>query len=253
MFTKDKIFFELKKQLAIDYNCSMSDFDKKENILTLPAINCGRREYSEDSHFFSMVTLGENAIISANEHIHSFLKDFIKNKKGFWLFEEDKLSDIQFQLAKYGQSLFQSHLMFLPDVKPLNFKPDFETRWFEQRDIEQFYGDKRFPNAFCERYEVKRPDVLGICAVIDGEIAGMAGCSADSKIMWQIGIDVIPKFRRKGIGTILVGLLKDEIFKRGAIPFYGTGPANLHSQSIAASCGFYPAWVEIESIESSGK
>lgn len=249
MFTKKNIILELKKQLAIDYNCKLEDFDKCENILTLPAKKEGRREYSNDAHFFSMATLGKNAVISADEQMHPFLKNFIKDKTGFWLFEEDKLSEIQFQLAGYGKTLFSSHHMFLPDIKPLNFKPDFEVKWFEQKDIGQFYGDKRFPNAFCERYEPKRPDVLGICAVIDGEIAGMAGCSADSKIMWQIGIDVVPKYCGKGIGTTLVGLLKDEILKRGAIPFYGTGPANLHSQNIASNCGFYPAWVEIESRE----
>lgn len=247
MFTKEELFIELKKQLAIDYNCKAADFDCEENIITVSAKNNGRRIYSDKPSFFSMVTLGKNAVISADELLHPFLMEYIRDKTGFWIFEQNNLPKIQAELLKYGYSLSGSHHMFLPDTKPLNFSPAFEVKWFEQSEIAQFYGDKRFPNAFCEKFEPDRPDILGICALIDGEIAGMAGCSADSKKWWQIGIDVIPEYRGKGIGTALVGLLKDEIFKRGAIPFYGTSLSNIYSQNIALNCGFFPAWVEIES------
>ena len=65
--------------------------------------------------------------------------------------------------------------------------------------------------------------------------------------LWmQIGIDVMPEYRSKGVGTYLVTLLKNRITEMGDIPFYGTGAGNLHSQNIALNCGFKPAWVEIE-------
>ena len=89
--------------------------------------------------------------------------------------------------------------------------------------------------------------MLAVAAMDRGNIIGLAGCSADCPRMWQIGIDVLPPYRRQGIGAALVGLLKDEVFRRGAIPFYGTSLSNLGSWKIALKCGFYPAWVEIES------
>lgn len=55
--------------------------------------------------------------------------------------------------------------------------------------------------------------------------------------------------RGKGIATMLVKLLKNECFRRGAIPFYGTSLSNLGSWHVALGSGFYPAWVEIETIE----
>ena len=79
-------------------------------------------------------------------------------------------------------------------------------------------------------------------------IIGLAGCSADTALFWQIGIDVLPKYRGMGIGTKLVQLLKNEIIRREAIPFYGTSLSNLHSWNIALQCGFYPAWIEIETV-----
>lgn len=67
------------------------------------------------------------------------------------------------------------------------------------------------------------------------------------KTIWQIGIDVLPEYRGKGVGTNLVGLLKNEILKRGKIPFYGIVESHIHSQNIAVNAGFSPAWAELHS------
>jgi len=65
--------------------------------------------------------------------------------------------------------------------------------------------------------------------------------------MWQIGIDVLPEYRGRSIGTNLVTILKDEILKRGKIPFYGTVESHFLSQNIAVSAGFFPVWAELYS------
>ena len=61
----------------------------------------------------------------------------------------------------------------------------------------------------------------------------------------QIGIDVVPAYRSRGLGSHLVALLKERITGMGAIPFYGTSVSNYHSWNIALNCGFAPAWVEV--------
>ena len=81
---------------------------------------------------------------------------------------------------------------------------------------------------------------------------GMAGCSEDAPHWQQIGIDVLPAFRSRGIGTCLVTLLKNRIIETGDVPFYGTAAANIRSQSIALNCGFRPAWVETEAVRIEG-
>ena len=65
--------------------------------------------------------------------------------------------------------------------------------------------------------------------------------------MWQIGIDVFPEYRGRKVGTNLVTLLKNEILKRGKVPFYGTVNSHFHSQNIAMNAGFFPAWAELYS------
>jgi len=81
----------------------------------------------------------------------------------------------------------------------------------------------------------------------------MAGCSADTPLLWQIGIDIDSKFSGKGIGTYLVTLLKNEIENRGKIPFYGTSLSNIKSWNVALNSGFLPTWIEISTVEKSNK
>ena len=93
-------------------------------------------------------------------------------------------------------------------------------------------------------------DGAALLFALDGDkICGMAGCSADTPEMWQIGIDVLPEYRGKGIAKTLVALLRDEAYRRGAIPYYGTSLSNIASWKTTISCGFVPAWVETESRE----
>ena len=237
----------LKKQLAIDLNCSSDDFDRGENIITAAAANKGRRMYSEEKQFFQMATLGKNAVISADEILHPFLKEFIKDRQGHWLFEEEKLFTLDRELNKYGYKLWSAHHLYLPKFD-VTFQSNIPVKWFAGKNsIEPFYEGGRFPNALCDRYLESRPDRIAVCAYDGDNIMGMAGCSEDAPNWFQIGIDVFPEYRGRGIGTYLSLLMKNEIIRRGGIPFYGTAAANVHSQNIAMNCGFRPAWVEINS------
>ena len=68
----------------------------------------------------------------------------------------------------------------------------------------------------------KSPDMLGVAAISDGKIIGMAGASADSPLFWQIGINVEKEAECRHIASTLVTILKEEIEKLGKVPYYGT-------------------------------
>ena len=63
--------------------------------------------------------------------------------------------------------------------------------------------------------------------------------------MWQIGIDVLPAYRRQGIASALTSRLALEILKLGKVPFYCAAWSNLKSVRNAIKSGFRPAWVEM--------
>ena len=248
-----KEYYEkLLKQLSLDFNCTTEDLWAKENIITFPELNEGRRSYSPGKPFLQMVTLGANTVIMADECLHEFLSDWSKNREGHRLFEFDNLLKLDGELKKYGYQINKTHHMFLPCCN-IEAEESFQVKWLYDSEIRPFYGDVRFPNtiAFPTPCPV-RPDRIVVIAYDGNTIMGMAGCSEDAPHWQQIGIDVLPEYRSKGIGSYLVTLLKNKIIEMGDIPFYGTAAANLHSQNIAVKSGFRPAWVETEAVKMEG-
>ena len=63
--------------------------------------------------------------------------------------------------------------------------------------------------------------------------------------MWQIGVDVLPQYRRKGIASALTSRLALEILERDKVPFYCCAWSNIKSANNAIKIGFRPAWVEM--------
>ena len=84
--------------------------------------------------------------------------------------------------------------------------------------------------------------MLGVGAYDGDRLIGFAGCSADCPEMWQIGIDVLPEYRRKGIASALTNQLARAVFARGKVPFYAAAWSNIRSVRNAIRSGFKPAW-----------
>jgi len=239
----------IRRQLAIENNCRPDDFSRAENIITAPVCCEERRKFHDAPFFLKMVTMGGNAVISADLRVHDALRRFSAGKEGHWLFEHNNLMEVERIVNEYGKRLFQTHHMFLPAEEAASSCMAFPVRWFERAELQPFYENVCFPNALGASFDCLRPDMLAVAACDGGEIIGMAGASADTEVLWQIRIDVNSEYRGQGIGTGLVALLRKEIEARGKIPYYGTSLSNLPSWGIALRCGFRPAWVETETIE----
>jgi GNAT superfamily N-acetyltransferase len=239
----------IREQLALELNCAPEDFSREETVITLPVLHEKRRMFSQKPFFLQMATFGGNAVISAAEELHPWLRAWVKGKEGFWLFEQHNYYELERELRKYGYKMAQTHHMFLPTQELTGAETDLSVRWLEPGDIAPFYGRAEFSNALCDRFRPERPDVLAVVALDGAEIMGMAGCSADTPALWQIGIDVLPAYRGRGIGKALVSLLRQEALRRGALPYYGTSLSNIRSWRTALASGFLPAWVETEARE----
>ena len=142
-----------------------------------------------------------------------------------------------------GQKICFMAEYFLPDVEALRpLDCPYEMRILTQEDFAPLYLPE-WSNALCEKR--KQLDVLGVGAYDGDRLVGLAGCSADCEDMWQIGIDVLPAYRRQGIASALTSRLAIEILKRGKVPFYCAAWCNIKSVRNAIKCGFRPAWVEM--------
>jgi predicted GNAT family acetyltransferase len=135
---------------------------------------------------------------------------------------------------------------YLPDVNQRrDVDPDFDIKILIEDEITYLYEDDRFHMALGYDTESQRRDMIAAVGYSNGEIIGVAGASNDSESMWQIGIDVIPSYRGKGVASVLTKVITDEIIKKGIVPFYGTAWSNIASKNTAISSGYKAAWVEL--------
>ena len=141
----------------------------------------------------------------------------------------------------YGHSLY-----YIPDptrIEWLACPTGFQCSSKEGKEIHELYLTAGFENAIQYDQNHPRPDVIALCATYGGEIAAVAGASQDCALMWQIGIDVLPKYRYRGLAAFLVSNLTLTILERGIVPYYGTASSNIPSQAVAHRAGLMPAWM----------
>ena len=247
MYTKKEILNIAKDQLALDFNCQLSDFNKEGNTITKNILRDGRRIYKNDECFLRILCIEGKAIIYADDKIIPWIEDKILNLDGSWLFDHVNIRKIDNKLKEYGHEIAKIPIYYLPNPVKGDVKPSSKIKWFEKDDILQFKGDSRFEEAFA--FWENSPDLLGVAALDGDTIMGIAGASKDSETLYQIGIDVLPEYVGKGIGTNLVAILKQELLDRGKVPFYGTSVSHMISRNIAINAGFFPAWTELYSKE----
>lgn len=247
MYTKKEILILAKEQLAIDYNCQISDFNKEGNTITENILKDGKRIYEDGHSFLKILCIDGKAIIYADHKIRPWLEEKVLKLDGSWLFDYYNIRAIENKLREFGHEIARIPIFYLPNPDKKDIKSNIEIRWFEKDEIMQFQDDDRFEEAF--GFDDDLPDVIGVAAFDGDTIMGMAGASKDSKVLYQIGIDVLPEYRGKGIGTNLVSLLKQELLRRGKVPFYGTAISHMVSRNIAINAGFFPGWTELYSRE----
>ena len=233
----------LAAQLADDFCCTIADMNRPGPIFSLLEMHEGQRRYKPNGDFFKAAVVGNKLLVAGSQEMIAWCRARHENGNPAWFMEMSVLRELDARLAQDGLRIGSAHPFFLP-AQPVSPVTDgWDIRWYEQADIEQFRGDKRFPESYA--FNALTPDELGVSASLHGEIVAMAGASRDSARMRQLGVDVRPDMRGRGLGSMVVSLLRNEIERRGALPFYGTSMSHIASQKTALRAGFAPAWTEL--------
>ena len=242
-WTNQSILDIALRQSAFDLGCEPEDFLRAGNVVVTSRAHPKARKYLELPFSCDLVSYGNNIVASVEERYRDMVSGYINRFPPEHCFETPNLHVLNDALQTMGQRICFMAEYFLPNLgalKPLDCP--YPLKLLHQSDFGPLYTNQ-WSNALCEKR--KELDVLGLGAYVGGELVGFAACSADCEDMWQIGIDVLPGYRRQGIAAALTSRLALEILERGKAPFYCAAWCNIKSVRSAVKSGFRPAWVEM--------
>ena len=236
------------QQSAYDCNCLPEDFTSGENKIVFSKKNARARAYLPLPFECDFVSYGSNIVAQVSPRMYDTVKEYIDNNDVYRCFESPSIIGLNEKLANFGYKVCFMAEYFLPDIDKLRLLPcDYEIKLLFKDDFRDLYTET-WSNALCK--DRAHLDTLAVGAYDNGKLIGLAGCSADCEEMYQIGVDVLPQYRRRGIASALTSRLAIEILKLNKVPFYCAAWSNIISVRNAIKCGFKLAWVEITARES---
>ena len=277
----DKKCLEIaRKQFCLDVGFPWEEYEKnrKKSVLlqktvytpgTKDVASAGARNYAQRNSFFRAIICLGQLFICCDESIYDWVVEQYGDCKPEWFCDYKNLRKLDEKLKEYGQEIYDTHVYYLPEETATEVKGDnLEFVWYEQEEILQFRESNHFTSAIS--FWEEQPDVLAVAAMRDewqavpisisehevvnenlgkdfdqSHMCGMAGVSRDGEYLWQIGINVDPDCAGQGLGHRLVRAMKEEVLRRGKVPFYGTSESHTLSQTVGLKAGFVPAWTEV--------
>ena len=231
------------RQSAEDIGCRARDFLSDKNVVVPFRLGRNARKYYKEPITCNFVSYGNNVVAAATEEVSDLVTEYIGRFEFYHCFETPNMHWLDDRLAERGHKVCFMAEYYLPDVnKMVDTGCPYDIRILVQEDFRELYLPE-WSNALCK--DRRHLDVLGVGAYDNDRLAGLAACSADCDEMRQIGVDVLPEYRRQGIASALTGRLAKEILDRGKVPFYCSAWSNIRSAGNAVKSGFVPAWVEM--------
>lgn len=223
----EKIFIHntIKEYLAKEFFCNLSVLEEDSTIFTVNTLSKGP--------YIKIMAFNKCVIINTSEPIHSKVRSALSCKN------RDEIFEFPFI---YGQTIH-----YIPDVKKIERLPlvdEYSYELLQGKDIEKLRGINGFDNSLAFDCNGKTSTKIVFLAKKDDEIVGLAGASMEIEKLWEVGIDVKPKYRKGGLGTKLVSNLTVDIMKQGIVPFYSASVTNLGSQMVANRSGYIPCWID---------
>lgn len=241
--TNHQLLSVAMRQSAEDMGCAAEDFLKDENVIAPLRLGANARKYLRLPIVCNLISYGNNVVAAVTDAVSALVAEYVGRYPFYHCFETPNMHFLDDRLRDMDARFCFMAEYFLPDVDRLGDLPcAYETRVLTPPDFAELYRPE-WSNALCANR--KELDALGVGAYDGDTLIGLAACSADCDAMWQIGVDVLPGYRRRGVASALTCALAKEILRRGRVPFYCAAWSNLRSVRNALRSGFVPAWVEM--------
>lgn len=231
------------QQSAVDMHCRPEDFLQNRHVITESRPSPAARRYLPLPFDCDMVSYGSNVVATIHPRFRGVVEQYLATCPVENAMETPRIHQLNEAFAPFERAVCFMAEYFLPDVERLQeLSCPYAIKVLSPAEFADLYTDA-WRNALCEKR--KHLDILAVGAYDGERLVGLAGCSADCDTMWQIGVDVLPAYRRQGIAGALTSRLALETLARGKVPYYCCAWCNMKSARNAIRSGFIPAWAEI--------
>lgn len=217
---------KVEELLTKEYHCSPAELNGKETVFSI----CTNTEQP----YIKIMAYRHCVVVCTSIDLHEKIRELVTGKS------RDEIFELPYV---YGQTIH-----YIPDCDsfdPTSTLPGYECEFLFEKEIFALRGLKGFGNSL-EFEEDGSTPVRAVCVAKDkGKVIGAAGASGSSvNGMWEVGVDILEKYRHARLGTYLVNRLTKELTAKNIVPFYSASVTNIGSQMVAARCGYIPVWVD---------
>ena len=233
------------EQSAKDLGCSPKDFEGYKNVVVPYRPGPDAKSYSWGPFAGNFVSYGRAVVAAVPDDIIDTVREYLGPKGNHYYLELLNPGMLSEKLAPFGYKVCELTRYYLfRDYDTNHLCPDvnYDIRLLDSDDLDAI-DHAKWPHAVCD--DPDRSTCMAAGAYIDGELVGIAGCTGDCDMLWQIGVDVKESFRSNNIGPTLVKYLAAQMLEEGAEPFCCAASSDFLSAKLASKCGFAPAWVEL--------
>ena len=218
---KEQMLNKIKKYLSEKYECNIIDLDKKGlNIIK-----------NKEKNKLKMLLFYDLILVSSSTNIYDYVCEKLKDKNTYEIFE--------FPLV-YGQSIY-----YIPNLNKISKQEETLKYKFKLFDgnTDKIELSSGFENAITFE-NGKCISNIAYCAYKDNKIIGVAGADKINEDIWEVGIEVLPEYRKDGLATILTQNLTLKILEKGIVPIWCASVSNIGSQAVATNSDYIPIWME---------
>lgn len=168
---------------------------------------------------------------NSKNNLYDLVNEKLKNKNTYEIFE--------FPLV-YGQSIY-----FIPDLERITKQNEIDNLSFKLFDgnTSDIGLSSGFENAITFENGKCISDIA-YCAFDGDKVVGVAGADKINNDIWEVGIEVLPEYRKDGLATILTKNLTLKILEKDIVPIWCASSTNIGSQAVANKSNYIPLWFE---------
>lgn len=222
---KTEISIIIQKYLSETYNCNLDILNKEDAYFSInPLVG---------EPYIKILSYKNSIVVNVSPDLYVPVKSLLKERNRDEIFE--------FPLV-YGHTIH-----YVPDVDLISeptLLDGYSYELLEGNEISKLSYIQGFDNSL-EFDDNGQTSAKAVFIAKDRDtVIAVAGADIVTDEIWEVGIDVNPLYRNRGLGSILTKKLTLEILSKGIIPIYSASITNIASQMVATRSGFIPSWID---------